>query len=186
MATTLSTKARRFVRRVIQPIGDAQREVSIDPREADRLRAKAHALRARATKLEEEAAALKEDAEGFERAADVLAAAGTHGLVRIKKRTLPDFGSNRSIGSMDVDTTGQPARVKLGAARARRKHPAQRALYEHGKTVTSIAAELGEGRPRVNAWFADGEANRPIPRRHAERLRDRYGIPLSAWARIAD
>lgn len=59
-------------------------------------------------------------------------------------------------------------------------------LYVKGHTITSIADELGEGRPRVNAWFAVGKANRPIPRRHAQYLLERYEIPLSAWSRIAD
>lgn len=99
---------------------------------------------------------------------------------------LHDDRSNRIMRDMDVNTTGQPSGVKRGAARATRKHPAQKKLYEQGRTITDVARELREGRPRVSAWFAEGEANRPIPRRHAETLRQRYGIPLTAWARIAD
>jgi len=94
--------------------------------------------------------------------------------------------TNRIMHGMDVNTSAHPESVKRGAARATRKHPAQRKLYERGRTITDVAKELGEGRPRVSAWMAKGEANRPIPRRHAETLRARYGIPLTAWDRIAD
>jgi len=105
---------------------------------------------------------------------------------RIKPLGLKKPGADRTIGGMDVDTTGREVSVKVGAGRATRKHPAQRTLYENGRTISSIAKELNEGRPRVNAWFAKGEANRPIPARHAQYLLEKYGIPLSAWARIAD
>lgn len=94
--------------------------------------------------------------------------------------------SERIMPDMDVNTHSHDARVRSGAGRATRKHPAQKKLYERGKTITSIASELKEGRPRVSAWFADGEANRPIPKRHAETLKEKYGIPLSAWSRVAD
>lgn len=101
-------------------------------------------------------------------------------------KALPRHEPERIIRSMDVNTQGRSANVKRGAGRATRKHPAQKKLYEKGKTITDVAAELGEGRPRVSAWFADGEANRPIPKRHAEKLRDKYGIPMNAWSRVAD
>jgi hypothetical protein len=99
---------------------------------------------------------------------------------------LRSTNSERIIRTMDVNTEGRSASVKRGAGRATRKHPAQKRLYEKGKTLTDIAAELGEGRPRVSAWFAEHPANRPIPRRHADHLRKKYGIPLDAWLRIAD
>jgi hypothetical protein len=152
----------------------------------DRLLAEAAAHRARATKLKEEAAQALEAARRCERAAEILGPPQNHGNARIKPRPLNPPRADRTIGPMDVDTTGQPADVKAGAGRARRRHPAQRRLYEKGKTISSIAEELREGRPRVNAWFATGKTNRPIPRRHAEYLRDRYGIPLTDWARIAE
>lgn len=87
---------------------------------------------------------------------------------------------------MNVDTRGKSESVKRGAARATRKHRAQRKLYEAGVSLTDVARELGEGRPRVSSWFAPGETNRPIPRQHAEYLLAKYGIPLSDWRRIAD
>lgn len=89
--------------------------------------------------------------------------------------------TKRTIRSMDVNTHGRSASVKRGAGRATRKHPAQKRLYERGKTITDIAAELKEGRPRVSSWFAEGDAQRPIPRHHAEYLRDKYGIPINVW-----
>lgn len=115
-----------------------------------------------------------------------MAATGTVGHARIKIVGLQGSRSDRTIPDMDVDTSGQSVSVKRGAGRATRKHEAQRKLYEKGHTITSIAAELNEGRPRVSAWFAVGDSNRPIPRRHAEYLRDKYEIPLSVWSRIAD
>lgn len=97
---------------------------------------------------------------------------------------LPSSQGERIIRSMDVNT--QNVASRRGAGRATRKHPAQRRLYERGQTITGLATELGEGRPRVSAWFATGDGNRPIPRRHAEALKATYGIPLSSWSRIAD
>lgn len=152
----------------------------------DRLLAEAAAHRARANKLKEEAAQALEQARRCERAAAMLGAPKVLAHGRIKPFPLKKPGSDRTIGAMDVDTTGRDVSVKVGAGRATRRHPAQRILYEKGHTVTSIAKELNEGRPRVNAWFAEGEANRPIPRRHAEYLFEKYGIPLSAWKRVAE
>jgi hypothetical protein len=165
----------------------ALEEVPIDFREADRLRAKAASLRARAAKLVEEAAALRKEAEAFETAAGVLqAATGTHGHARVKILGLKPKRDDSTVESMDVDTRDQAESVRRGAGRAKRKHEAQKRLYECGHTITSLAQELREGRSRVSSWFAVGEANRPIPRRYAELLRDKYEIPLTVWARIAD
>jgi hypothetical protein len=87
---------------------------------------------------------------------------------------------------MDVDTSKRPKNMKIGASRSRREHPAMRAWYEAGKTITDIAAEIGEGRPRVSSWLAtEGTSNRPIPRRHAEYFERVYGVPLGSWQRIA-
>jgi hypothetical protein len=133
-----------------------------------------------------DAAMLEEKARQFAKLAEEA---------REKERILREDAANTAIDmndtdstlrTMDVNTAGRSASVKRGAGRATRKHPAQKKLYEKGKTITDIAADLGEGRPRVSSWFAGGDANRPIPRRHAEKLHDKYGIPLSAWSRIAD
>ena len=95
--------------------------------------------------------------------------------------------TGRIVSTMDVDGTGQSEAVKRGIARGRRNHPAQVAFYENGVTIKDVAAELRETRARVSAWMsADPKAVRAIPSRHAEHLKRRFGIPLSAWARIAD
>jgi len=144
-------------------------------------------LRARAVELRMRADALSEEADALEHAAKQIEAARAAGGGRRVKRTgLNQERIERTMSDdMEVNTP-QEAAVKAGIGRSTRKHPGQRLLYENGHTVTSLARELGEGRPRVNAWFANGEANRPIPRKIAELLNKRYGIPLGVWARIKD
>ena len=85
---------------------------------------------------------------------------------------------------MDIDTTGQPPTVRAAQKRSRREHPALAAFYTGGATVTSIAKELDENRPRVDSWMRDKDA-RPIPNRCRIYLRVKYGIPNAAWSRIA-
>jgi hypothetical protein len=128
----------------------------------------------------------KADAEKLEAAAALARhqEATLRRLAAELEEPLRAIDTDDTLARMDVNTNTE--RAKRGAGRATRKHRGQRKLYEKGHSVTSIAAELGEGRPRVSAWFADGEANRPIPRRHAEYLRDKYNIPLTSWKRIAD
>lgn len=105
-------------------------------------------------------------------------------LARLKD--LPGKSPPRTLRTMDIDTRGQHPDVKRGAGRATRNHPAQQKFYAAGVTIKSVAKDLRETRARVSSWMADGEANRPIPRRYAEYLKERYGVPLSAWARIKD
>lgn len=101
-------------------------------------------------------------------------------------RGLPGGAGGRIVRSMNVDTTRHTADVKRGATRARRKHPAQRKLYEQGMTIASLAKQLGETRARVSSWMADGDGLRPIPASIAEKLRQQYGIPLSVWKRVSE
>lgn len=96
---------------------------------------------------------------------------------------LPIVDTDDTLADMDVNTDSESVRRAVG--RATRNHPAQKKLYKAGVTITELAKELNEGRPRVSAWFAEGEGNRPIPQRYAKRLLDKYGIPMSAWHRVA-
>jgi hypothetical protein len=103
------------------------------------------------------------------------------------ERGLTSGKPERIIRSMSA----QPARVissdvKRGKGRSTRKHPAQEIFYKKGTHIKAVAAELGETRAWVSSWMADGDACRAIPRRHAEYLKEKYGVPLSAWHRIAD
>ena len=98
---------------------------------------------------------------------------------------LREHESERTIRVMDVNTADQPTHVKLGAARATRKSKAQRKLYEKGLTVSSLAKKLEEGRPRVSAWFAEGEAQRPVPPRHRKKLAD-LGITEADGVRFGE
>lgn len=87
---------------------------------------------------------------------------------------------------MNVDTRGKSEAVRRAAGRATRKHPAQEAFYRANVTIGQVAKLLGEGRPRVSSWMAEGDALRPIPRRHVITLTKKYGIPASAWGDIKD
>lgn len=95
-----------------------------------------------------------------------------------------------------VATTMQPAaapdtrKTRVSRARLRkanRKHPFVEALVSLGLTVTEIARELDYPRSTVQSWY-DGEKGnaRPIPRKAAEAIRARLGVPLSAWPRKVD
>jgi hypothetical protein len=133
-------------------------------------------LRRRAVALERQAADLRRKADEYEasisaalRAADSAEAA------------LPSPRGTRIINrsKMNVDTSHRSKNMKIGASRSRREHPAMRAWYEAGKTITDIAGEIGEKRPRVSAWLAsEPTSNRPIPLRV-------YGVSRAVWQRIA-
>ena len=91
------------------------------------------------------------------------------------------------IGSkMVLETTPTTKKLRIAAGRTKRDHAAKRAFLEHGKTDSDIAAEAGVSRATVSAWMAEGDGLRSIPRALAERFRKRYGVPLTAWAKIAD
>lgn len=110
-------------------------------------------------------------------------------LVRAEElasKGLTSTAKHRSVSPVDVSTTpGLAPYTKRAAARSNREHAGLKLLYEKDVTQASLARELGESRSRVASWFAVGDLNRPIPRSIAEKLRDKYGVPLGAWARIA-
>jgi hypothetical protein len=76
-------------------------------------------------------------------------------------------------------------RRRLGIAKAQSNdHPFPRALYRDGKTVTSWAAKRKLNRNIVKAWFAKGDAVRPIPKSWAEEIaRDYPDVPavIETW-----
>jgi len=94
--------------------------------------------------------------------------------------------TDRIVSPVDVQAPNLSSTTKRAAARAKRKGDAQRMLYEKNTTIAQLALELGETRARVSKWFGTPEENRPIPMHHAVYIRDKYGIPLSAWSRIAE
>jgi hypothetical protein len=120
------------------------------------------------------------------------------------RRTLTGRPQRRTVRTVEtpVDTTGQPGIVKRAAARARRHHAAQAALYGAGVTIQALADHLGEKRARVSHWMAQENASknmpRPIPRVHADaldkgiRIQKADGktvtlrIPRDAWRRIGE
>ena len=104
----------------------------------------------------------------------------------VAAKGLPGSAPGRTIRSVSIDTRDFSTAVKRGVGRATRKHPAQLKLYQKGVTITAVAKELRETRARVSSWMNPGKDTRAIPRHHAEYLRDKYGIPLSAWDRIQD
>lgn len=103
-------------------------------------------------------------------------------------KPLTSTGKHRSVSQMNVNSTGLSATTRRAATRASRPHEGLKILYEHDRDQTAIARELGETRSRVVSWFAapDSGSNRPIPRKHVNYLRDKYGVPESVWARIQD
>ncbi len=92
---------------------------------------------------------------------------------------------DRIVSNVQVQAPNLSHATKRAASRATRSGEAQRILYERDMTIAKLAAELGEGRARVSKWFGPPSDNRPIPKTIAEQLQARYGIPLTAWSRIA-
>lgn len=131
--------------------------------------------------MNEAIAALMAEADADEREA-----ARKRALAAGLESRLRGDDTDDTIRDMNVDTRGKSEAVKRAVGRATRKHPAQEAFYRAGVTIGQVAKELGEGRPRVSSWMADGDGCRPIPRRHVVTLKERYHIPASAWARIKD
>ena len=101
--------------------------------------------------------------------------------------SLTSIRKQRSVSPVDVNANGtMAAYTRRAAKRSTRTHGGLRTLYEKNVTQASLARDLKESRSRVASWFAKGPLNRPIPRHHAEYLRETYGVPLAAWERIAD
>jgi len=92
---------------------------------------------------------------------------------------------NRSIigSNMELATPGATKKVRIAAGRTKRNHQAKRAFLEHGKTDEDISKEVGVGRSTVNAWYA---GSRSIPGKHAKHFEKKYGVPRSAWAKVAE
>jgi hypothetical protein len=140
-----------------------------------------HPAQVNADTLRRIAADLERQAATLRRAADELD--GADSLIRTDSRRI----INATMRNDDIDTTGRPKNMKIGAARSRRTHPAMTAWYAAGKTITAIATEVGETRARVSAWLApEPTTNRPIPSKHAAYFERTYGIPTAAWLRIGD
>lgn len=135
------------------------------------LLATADEAEARAAAREREAASLRDFAAELRKAAEKA------------PRGLPVVDTDDTLPGMNVDTRGKSEAVTRAVGRATRNHPAQRAFYKAGKTVGQIAEELREGRPRVSSWMSEDEP-RPIPRHHADYLREHYKVPLSAWKNL--
>ena len=69
-----------------------------------------------------------------------------------------------------------------------RRHPFVAALLRERLTIAEIARELKASPSTVKAWYKKptDDGARPIPRAMADKIRERYGVPLSAWSRIAE
>lgn len=66
------------------------------------------------------------------------------------------------------------------------KHPFVAMLAKRKLTVADVAAAIDVPRSTIQAWYkpVTDAAHRAIPEDSARAIRDRYGVPLSAWARI--
>jgi DNA-binding NarL/FixJ family response regulator len=104
-------------------------------------------------------------------------------------RVPPDsfLTASANIDTLDTDmqATTEPRR---GRPLTQRKHPFVRALIREGLTIAEVADELKAKQSTVKAWYkkVGTVAHRPIPKAMAERIRDRFKVPLSAWDRIAE
>lgn len=141
---------------------------------ADRILAELDDARTALARAEDEAARLREYIGTLELAAKLAGA------------SLTSIRRHRSVSSVDVNATVPlDSYTKRAATRSNRTHAGLKLLYEQNVTQASLARDLKETRSRVASWFAEGDLNRPIPRRHADYLLAKYRVPLSAWARIA-
>lgn len=99
--------------------------------------------------------------------------------------TLTARADNDTLDTMDA-TEISPAR--RGRPSTRKKHPFVASLLKRGLTVAEVAAAVNRSASSVKAWYKPAKdiGFRPIPRSVAEKLQELYGVPLSAWSRIAD
>ena len=95
--------------------------------------------------------------------------------------------------SIDNDTKDTMDATPIAPARrgrpsTRTKHPFVAALIKKRVTVADVAAKVHRSHSTVKAWYKDPSDSwfRPIPKACAVTLREWLGVPLSAWARIAD
>lgn len=86
---------------------------------------------------------------------------------------------------MELDMTGLPLRARMGARRAKRTHAALECFYRAGVNITAVAKEIGEKRSRVDSWMRTKDT-RPIPIKHRDYLRRKYGVPNDAWLRVEE
>jgi hypothetical protein len=108
------------------------------------------------------------------------------GMLEAIVETFEPLGSTKSEDNDTLDTTMQTdlSSPRRGRPLQRRKHPFVAALLREGLTIAEVATDLKANPSTVKAWYKDPKkdpAYRPIPRHHAERLRERLGVPLSAW-----
>jgi hypothetical protein len=141
-----------------------------------------------AERLYAEAAAIRREAEVRAMLLEAQAATYRDAAQRLRDVGLPAPPAERSIPPVhDIDVRGRDANLKRAVGRTRRDSVAQQLLLEKGQTISGLARELHETRSRVSAWFAEDMAlSRPIPRRIALQLREKYGIPPDLWTKISD
>jgi hypothetical protein len=142
-----------------------------------------------AARFRREAKALRAEAVKRERAADVLEAklAETVDEVEAARAGLTMRPKRSRLGSTMQAATDQPRNVRIAAghaARAKRAAPseARRLLLAAGQTPSMVAKALKVGRSTVQAWL---DGTRGISEPHVEAASKRWGIPRSAWPRIA-
>jgi hypothetical protein len=135
------------------------------------LRAAAVAARAEAAGLELKAAALRVYAGDL----DELAQRGL---------TIDPYAGTVQT-PMHVESAGAKRSAGQFAA-AQSKHPFVAMLTKRKLSVADVAAHLGVPRSTVQAWYKDATdpSARAIPEDAARGIRDKYGVPLSAWPRI--
>lgn len=91
------------------------------------------------------------------------------------------------FGTLDTMDATEISPARRGRPSTRPRHPFVAMLKKRRLTIAEVAATVKRSPSTVKAWYKPaGDDFRPIPRSIAESLRELYGVPLSAWTRIAD
>jgi hypothetical protein len=143
---------------------------------ADQLEDAARAAEAEAEQHERKAVALREHARLLREAKAGLTIAADAGTIETQMH-VESAGAKRSAGQFTAEQL---------------KHPFVAMLVKKKVSVADVAkfleAELKREVPRstVQAWYkAEKDASyRAIPEDAARAIRDKYHVPLSAWARV--
>jgi len=115
--------------------------------------------------------------------------AAFHPLVRLEDFVIDERLSfdpkNGTIGTMSAT---QFASAPRGRPMENLKHPLMAALKKAGVTVTEEAESVNRSPPSLRSFCKpkSDPSNRPVPLALAKHWLKKYGVPLSAWARVGD
>lgn len=99
---------------------------------------------------------------------------------------LPRVLNATTLDTMNTSPISNARRSRTALDDAHRRHPFVAALVKRGVTVAKAAAAIGRPRSTVQSWYkgAKDPAYREIPWDCAEKIRELYGVPHSAWRSV--